>query len=685
MMRKLLLFLGFLLAVLSAHSQTFIGSGGAVPDNAPGVWFPVTVSGLPQNAINASFGVESVCIDISHTYDADLSIYLVAPDQSFIELSINHGGSGHNYTSTCFSDLSALAVQNGSAPFTGTYQPDGVLGTVNNGQDPNQTWWLYVQDSYAIDSGTVNYWSLNFGTHPTVPPAPFTSDLPIIKINTLGHVIVDDPKVSARMQIIDNGPGIRNSTADTNYTYSGWIGVEYRGSYSQTLPKKSLGVETQDSVGNSVDVPLLGMPAENDWILNASYSDKTFIRNVLSYDLSRKMGHYASRSRHVELYVNNSYQGMYIFLEKIKRDSARVNVSKLTPADTAGTAVTGGYILKIDKPTGSGGGGFLSAFPPVNGGTTPTILYDYPDPSAAMPQQLSYIQAYMDSFETALHGPQFTDSVIGYRKYIDVSSFIDYFLIDELSRNVDGYRISSFLHKKKITKDGKLHAGPVWDYDIAWGNVDYYNGNLTNGWAYSGTPSTEDFIPPFWWARFLQDPYYTGRLRCRYNELRTTILSTAALHAFIDSVAASVQEGQTHNFQHWQILGIYVWPNPAPYPTTYAGEIQALKNWVDARLLWLDANMPGTCTVADIEEPATDEKIVLYPNPVNDQVEIFISSGTINEVEITDLQGRKVYVIQPELPTTNLRIRTTDLPNGIYLASIHSSRGVHVEKFLKQD
>ncbi|MFM7016416.1 MAG: CotH kinase family protein, partial [Bacteroidota bacterium] len=283
----------------------------------------------------------------------------------------------------------------------------------------------------------------------TGQPFPFTSsNLPIVKINTLGNSIVDEPKVLSNMQIIDNGPGLRNYITDTVYTYDGNIGIEVRGSSSQSFPKKSFGFETWDSASNEIDTSLLGFPRESDWILNANYTDKSFLRNVTSYHLFNQMGHYASRTKYVEVFINNVYAGVYILMEKVKRDNNRVNISNLTPLDTSAIDITGGYILKVDKATGSGGaGGFNSAFPPVNNGTIPEILYDYPNDATITAQQANYIQAFVDSFEQALHGPQYTDPINGYYKYINDSTFIDFFLINELSKNVDGNRISSYLYK----------------------------------------------------------------------------------------------------------------------------------------------------------------------------------------------------------------------------------------------
>lgn len=681
---KLKFIIAIVLSILSldVKSQAFIGTGGSIPDNQTPVYFPLTISGLPNTALDSTFGIEGVCIDITHTYDADLRIWLITPDSTFIELSTDNGGSDDNYTSTCFSDLASNLISTGSAPFTGTYKPESPLFAAHNGQNPNGNWYLYILDTYPVDSGTLNSWTISFGSNIGQPFSFPSSNLPIVKINTLGQVIPDEPKITARMQIIDNGAGIRNYVNDTIYTYEGSIGIEIRGSSSQMFPKKSFAVETRDSLGNDLDVSLLGMPAESDWILNANYTDKTFLRNALSYHIANEMGNYASRTRYCEVFINGMYQGLYVFMEKIKRNANRVDISKLTENDTIGNDVTGGYILKVDKTTGSGSGGFLSNFPPYSGGQTPFILYDYPDDVTIKPQQGSYIQSFMDSFETVLNSPLYTDPIIGYKKYINDSSFIDFFIANEISKNVDGYRISSYLHKKKITKGNLLYAGPIWDYDIAWGNADYYNGQFTTGWSYLFSNTGDGYQVPFWWQRLLTDPSYADKLSCRYNQLRSSVLATVNLENYIDSMAIYLQESQDRNFQIWPILGTYVWPNPSPFASNYAGEITNLKNWISNRLIYLDNFMPGNCSVASLNSEMSESRLTIFPNPTTDILTISLIDLPIENVSVINVNGKTV-IHDSSMKRNQFSLNVKELPAGVYYINVKSSKGSFNRKFVK--
>jgi len=592
-MRKVYPFLIVMLAGFStAIGQTVNGNGGNIPDNGnqPSI-FNLVVNGINPSTLGMDFALKTVCITINHNNVSDLQISLMSPSGTIVPLAGAVGGTGNNFSGTCFSMTATNPIANGTAPFNNTYIPQGNLNDFNNNvENVNGTWKLRVQDISAGTFGVLSSWSMTFGA------MPFTSsNLPIVVLNTNGGTIVDDPKIPVGMKIIYNGAGQRNYLTDINYDYDGLIGIEYRGSTSQGMPKKGYGFETWDAQHENRKVSLLGMPAESDWTLLANYSDKTLLRNALSYDLANKTGQYAPKTRFCELVIDGSYRGVYLLTEKIKRDSARVDISKLKAEDISGADLTGGYIIKVDKTTGSGGTGWHSAFPPQNASGNQSIYfqYTYPKPDSIQPEQSLYIRNFMDSFETSLNSSDFQNETAGWRKYMDERSVIDYFLINEMSRNVDGYRISTFLHKEKITKGGKLKMGPVWDYDIAWQNADYCSGQNTSGWAYNfnSVCGNDGNLVPFWWSRFRQDSLFNKRLYCRYNELRNGFLHLDSLNVLVDGMATQLNESQARNFVKWPILGTYVWPNPNPIPSNYAGEITKLKQWFSSRLTWMDSQI----------------------------------------------------------------------------------------------
>lgn len=590
------LLLFFPLWATGTWAQTYVGAGGNIPDNNTTATFTINVPPLNPNTVNTIFGLEQICININHPYVSDLEVSLRAPDNTTVVLFSGVGGSGDNFSSTCIRQDASSSIITGSAPFTGTFKPQNNMGALNNGQNANGQWRLRIRDMYAQDAGSLISWSITFGSQPAQPFSFTSSDLPILVINTNGGATIpDDPKIPGNLKIIYNGPGVRNYLTDTVYDYNGLIGIERRGSSSNSMPKKSYGFETWNPMQQDSAFSLLGMPSESDWILSANYSDKTQFRNALAYNLANKTGQYAPRTRFCEVVLNGQYIGVYNLAEKIKRDNGRVNIAKLNPYDTAGVELTGGYILKIDKLTGSGGDGWTSAFAPpsASGNQSIYVQYVYPKPANIHPKQELYIKNYVDSFETSLASAGFQDPNTGWRRYMDENSVIDYMLINEMSRNVDGYRISTFFHKQKSNQGSKLKLGPVWDYDIAWLNADYCSGNSTTGWAYNfnNVCGNDGMLVPFWWQRFRQDTLFNKRLYCRYTELRNSFFSTPALHALADSMAAVLDESQTRNFEKWPILGVYVWPNPSPIPNSYAGEVAKLKQWFSDRLAWMDSQI----------------------------------------------------------------------------------------------
>jgi subtilisin-like proprotein convertase family protein len=574
---------------LSIKAQTFNGTFGLIPDDLSTIVFEADVSGLPQTMDTTNFGLEEICFNITHTYDSDLTIRLKSPSGKIITLIESIGGDQDNFTLTCLNSFSTQSIFNGSGPFTGTWRPVGDLGTINDGSDPNGKWQLIIHDVYPADQGDLLDWSIQFGNEPAKPYTFASSRLPIVKIETGEATIVDDPKVSAVMYIISNEEHLDNNLADTTYSFVGDIGIEFRGSSSQTFPKKSYGFEVQDALGEDLDVSILGMPEESDWILNAHYSDKTLIRNNMTYELFRRMGHYASRTRLCELFINGEYRGIYSLMEKVKRNKNRVDISKLTTDDNSGSDVTGGYIFKIDRNTGQGDAGWTSQYSaPNNDDFKTNFLFEYPQDGDITDSQKAYLSSFVDSFETALYGPDFQDPEIGWRRYADENSFIDFMLIQEMSKNVDAYRLSTFLYKNKDTKDNKIHFGPVWDFDLGWMNADFCEAYTTAGWAWEINYKCPDGTVPFWWEKIIQDTTFMAHLKCRWESLRTSTLSLDSLNNMIDAEVAEMNGAYNHNFHIWSTLGTYVWPNPQPVPEDYPGEINRLKGWIKNRFKWLD-------------------------------------------------------------------------------------------------
>jgi len=501
-----------------------------------------------------------------------------------------------------------------------------------------------------------------------------STNLPLVVIDTKGNTIINASKIPATMKIIYNGVGQVNRPTDAGNIYSGDIGIEIRGAWSSTLPQKPYGIETRGLNGANLNVSLLGMPAENDWILLANYNDKTFMRNSLAYELSRKMGHYATRTSLVEVVIENyykNYEGIYLLMEKIKQDKGRVDIAKLTNMDTSGDDVSGGYIFKIDYFDSSNS--WQSNYRPIDH-PEKTVNYVYHDPDAIelFWLQEEYLKAAVNSFESVLYSPNFKDPEKGYSAWIDVNSFLDYFIINEVARNVDGFKKSVFFFKDKDSKGGKINAGPVWDFDWAWKNIwDCSTFRATDGSGWSHRINDCLSTPPYsngWMVRLLQDENFANALNKRYFELRKSYLSSQYLNSYIDSVQNLVNEAQVRHYAKWPILGSKVGaPEVDSQPSTYAGQVTMFKNWIQTRLAWLDGHMLGQ-SVTGVDQFETALSYRIFPNPASDVV-FLESSSKIMSIDIFNGNGKRI-LNKVGISSFSTKLDVSGYSPGIYVVQL---------------
>jgi CotH kinase protein len=475
-----------------------------------------------------------------------------------------------------------------------------------------------------------------------------SSELPIVMINSLGQPIIENTKINCLMDIKYNGAGNLTYVSDSANIYSGNIGISIRGLTSAAYPQHPYSIETRDSLGANNDVSILGMPAENDWVLLSNFNDRSLIKNLTAFKLFGEMGNYSVRAQLCEVLIDSSYKGIYVIGEKIKRDSNRVDIAKLNADDIVGDELTGGYILQQNYWNENNS--FQSNYSPIDHpGFDVHFVYDYPNEFDIQNAQREYIASYVDSLETALYSANFSDPVFGYRKYMDVKSFIDYFLVNECARSADGFKKSVFFNKDKYSNGGKLKAGPVWDFDWAWKNMDgvcsIYEGYNGAGWAHLHNDCFTDNYSTGWYVRLLQDSIFSDELHCTYENYRQTILDTVNLFAYIDSMGLLVQNAQARHFKKWPILGLSgSAPDFGPVATTYYAELDSLKKWIGIRLQWMDENMPGLCSPVSNGDDETFSANIFqfFPNPSNGIVHFkkIKPSETPLQLIIYDFTGR---------------------------------------------
>lgn len=517
------------------------------------------------------------------------------------------------------------------------------------------------------------------------------SNLPILRINTKSRVIQDEPKIPMVMELFDNGQGQLNQVSSSpNLTTV--AGIEFRGSTSQAdfyfLPgyvKKPYGIEIwTDSTGlKSKKMSLVQMPEESDWVLNASYNDRSFMRDFLAQMIAGRLGVLNSKTKFIELIINEEYRGVYLLMEKIKQGKNRVPISDLYPTENAGDSLTGGYLLKIDKTSGSPSASWKSNY---TSGITATqkceFQIEYPKYGIITQQQFNYIRDYINSWEQKLMTENMNDPNASFRSLMDMPSFVNFFILNEVTRNVDGYRLSTYLYKDKESKGGKIKMGPAWDFNIAFGNADYLNGWMTNGFVYKAMENdggkNDYWQVPFWWNKLIQDASFRKALATRWKEARTSFLNLNTLNATIDSAQVVLKDPLTRNFQKYPLFGKKIWPNYY-VGFTISDEVSWLKNWIQGRLTWLDAQM------SLFDSPILGNEIVetsamLYPNPSKGLFYWKFNLEKSAEVnyQILDNQGRVLISSKSlnfDVGEQLYPVDVTNLPTGSYLFQWNSSEG----------
>lgn len=526
----------------------------------------------------------------------------------------------------------------------------------------------------GIGSGRVYF---GFPPYWFLPPFRMDSTLlPLMVIETGGRPIPDEPRITADMGLIDNGPGVYNHLNDVHNGYDGKISIETRGESSQYFyAKKSYSIETQTPAGENNNVSLTGLPEENDYVLYGPFGDKSLIRNVITYRLYESFGHYAPRTRFIELVLNDEYMGLYVLTEKIKRDRNRVDMARLNPQDTLGDELTGGYLMRVDKTTNMNPAEYWTSpvNPPVAGYAPVTYQFFDPEYDELNEHQRQYMQNYLTLFERAFSSDHYRDPVRGYRMYLDIPSFVDLMILNELVKDVDGFRLSHYFYKEKDSDGGKLVNGPPWDYNLTFGNSDYTEDvHLTYNWTYTLTNTI------YWWARAMEDPWFRNRVYCRWDDLHDSLLSRERLSTLVDSLVTGMGDAVRRNFEKWPILGVYQWPN-SYVGQTYAEEEAYLRSWIDDRLGWIEGQWGGQCVPTSLREEemlSAEPLLKVYPNPsdlsrtylslnlggpATLRIRLYNMSGSL--VHHSDLfcTGREAAYALPDL---------SFLPDGIYLLEV---------------
>ena len=497
------------------------------------------------------------------------------PERYFFDKTLLRNGSNviaiqvHNQALSS-SDLSALPVITLELP----------LGTETYFSPPN---WFVEPSPQPVD--------INFTS----------SNLPIVILNTGGFDIPDEPKIEATMKIIERPDNELNYVLDESnpdyLDFDGPIQIEVRGSSSQLFSKKQYSLTTYDSKGEKDNVKLLGLPKENDWILNALAYDTTFVRDYISYKLSNSLNQYASRAEYCELILNGEYKGIYMLLEKLKADDNRINIKKIKDDDNELPDLTGGYIVKSDKIEGTEELGWSM---PSYGWGNVNFAYEVPKPEDKTIQQDDYIQNVFNQLAETSYNPSNTSLFDGYPSLIDIPSFIDFMLLNELASNVDAYQFSTFFHKDR---GSKLRAGPVWDFNLTFGNDLFewgYDRSKYNIWQFQDGNRGARF-----WTDLFYDPDFSCYLTKRWRELTASgqVLNENKIHELIDETVTNILDAVNRQEQVWNM------------DINFGLRIANIKNFISQRINWISDQLNSS--TADCEDVATPNLVIskIHYNP----------------------------------------------------------------------
>lgn len=440
---------------------------------------------------------------------------------------------------------------------------------------------------YALCNGIISNTLTITAKNPEFIDAESTN-LPVVVINTNGGKIISDEKIMATMAIYNSKDG-SNSIDDTPELVTD-ISIRTRGQSSQTFPKKQYGIELKDSTGEDRSYPIMGMSDEEDWVLNGSYADKSLMRNYIAYYLGRQATEYAPDAKFCEVYINDcndpenpyNYMGIYLMIEKIKIDDERVDIDKLTYEDTHPDDITGGYIVAKDK---------IKEGEPSIGTSKGAYSYVSPDFDDMNQEQIDYINDYMNAFTDAVFSDNFKDPYTGYAAYLDLESYATVLLINEYLKGIDGMNISLYYYKPR---GEKLHAGPVWDFDLSMGNTDFRTGTDPEGWY---CVSLDEYP-----RRIMEDSTFVTMFRNKWEQMRETVFSDGNIDAIINDALEQLNAGGAlqRSLERWpgQWNGMFVWPNPSygdeRYTASYEEEVDYLRYFLHERASWIDKNIGKT-------------------------------------------------------------------------------------------
>ncbi len=504
----------------------------------------------------------------------------------------------------------------------------------------------------------------------------FVSDLPIIKIATDGNISVNANTVrQGQIESISNGTGNDHHLDDAANDYSGRLSITQQATIYD-YPKNHYLITLTDEQGAAKNASLLGLPEGDEWILYAPYNDKTLLRTVLMGELAFQMGR-THQPKLCHLFLNDDYLGLYVLLEKINRNPNRID---LPEPGNSGDELTGGYMLMLNKNRVAPG--FDSPIKPFFSAQHPVrYLYNFPDDAALTTEQKGYIQGFINGFEADVVNS------------IDIASAVDYFLLNEVSKNVDAYRDQTVLIKNRDSSNAKLVIRNPIDFNNACGNTQAYNGKSVQGWQldYLSTPanmSADSMLVPLWWKQLFADATFTRALYKRWETLHEDVLNDSFVFEKLDSLYNLLEDDGILNFERWPVAGKPIEPYGA-IGDTYDEDFDYFYLWMVDRIDWMAEAMDEFITSVAFAENAarTFDLEQNYPNPFNPQTTISYRVPQHSHVvlKVYDIRGAQMAELVNTAQSAGqytIEWDASGFPSGVYLYELRAGDFKQIKRML---
>jgi len=379
------------------------------------------------------------------------------------------------------------------------------------------------------------------------------------------HINTDNRKINSTDHWLENA---KYSIQDESGTVvlNGYLDIKGRGNSTWKMPKKPYSIKLSENT------ELIGLPADRRWVLLANYADKTLLRTEVAFKLGSIFDNlsWTPHSVQLDLYLNGKYRGVYQLTEAIRINEKRVNIEKINSSNPQN-----GYILEADWRKGE----------LFNFTTRMGVVFCCSDPDEDLDQiivgdTISLFQKIKTDFqnvEDVLYSSNFKDQYLGYLKYLDIPSIIDWYFVNEITKNVDSqFGLSVYLYYDNVKQ--KYCMGPIWDFDYAIGNVNYADSRYSTGFWVKNS---------YWISRLFEDPYFVAAVKERWSEKKNEVNT---IFSFINERASYLDRAQTFNFNKWTILDKQV-ASGAYIVGDYQIQIDTISSWLTERLDWLDTEI----------------------------------------------------------------------------------------------